>query len=210
MNNQLILIKDLGMRYPTSNSKQRTRMGLYKCHCGNEFVTHVSTVKRGLSKSCGCSKITHGLKKHRLYNIWRQMKHRCNNPKNKDYHNYGGRGIKVCEDWLNIENFINDMYPSFEEGLSIDRIDSNGNYCKENCRWATNGVQSRNVRKRKDNSTGYKGVMLRKDSGKYRAVISVNKRKINLGNFKTAIEAAMAYDKYIIENNLEHTRNFTD
>lgn len=204
---QLILIEDLGYLYPKETSNRKRRFGLYKCHCGKEFKTTIEKANNGHTRSCGCLVKKHGFKKHRLYSIWSNIKTRCYNKKYSQYKDYGGRGIKVCEDWLNIENFINDMYPTFEEGLTLDRIDVNGNYCKGNCRWTTNEVQSRNVRKRKDNSTGYKGVYFRKDNNKYVSCIRVGKQ-IYLGQFDIPLEAALVYDKYVIDNNLEHTLNF--
>ena len=74
--------------------------------------------------------VKHGMKQHRLYYVWSDMKRRCINPKRKDFKYYGGRGIKVCEEWMDINNFISDMYPTFQEGLSLDRINANGNYEK--------------------------------------------------------------------------------
>lgn len=136
------------------------------------------------------------------------MINRCNNPKNKDYKYYGGRGITVCNRWLNIENFIEDMYQSHQEGLSLDRINVNGNYEKDNCRWATKEIQARNTRRIMiTNKSGYRGVSFIKSRNKWGAKITIRTKKILLGTFKTALEAAKAYDKYIIENNLEHTLN---
>ena len=73
------------------------------------------------------------------------MLQRCNNPNNRQYHHYGGRGIKVCDNWLTFEGFLADMGIK-SDGMSLDRIDPNGNYCKENCRWATNYTQQNNKR----------------------------------------------------------------
>lgn len=204
---ELLLLEDLGMKYPKETSKEKKRYGLYKCHCGKEFETQTRDVKSGRVKSCGCEKIhyKHRLSRHRLYGTWNQMIKRCCNEKNDNYNNYGGKGITVCERWLNIENFINDMYPSFKEGLTLDRIDVNGNYEKSNCRWADKYIQAQNTRKiYSHNTSGYRGVHFHKRDNKWIAQVS----KKTLGSFNTSIEAAKARDKYIIDNNLEHTLNF--
>ena len=206
---ELILLEDLGMQYATETSKEKKRYGLYECFCGKEFKTIISDVKSGGTKSCGCEKGNkkHNLSSHRLYNTWKAIIQRCNNPKIKDYKDYGLRGITVCNEWLDINNFINDMYPSYKEGLTIDRIDSNGNYEKANCRWANKNTQSRNTRLlQTNNSTGYRGVS--KKGNRYVSRVGVNTKIINLGCYNTALDAAKAYDQYVIDNNLEHSRNF--
>ena len=207
-----ILLEDLGMRFPTENSKQKARYGLFKCFCGNEFEAIIASVKKGNTKSCGCLKnqdrVTHGLTKHRLYNTWNQMMRRCHNPEHKNYIDYGGRGITVCERWHSIENFIEDMFPTFEEGLTLDRIDVDGNYEPSNCRWVDKYIQAQNTRLLRDNNkSGFRGVYWHKANNKWRVRIMVSNKRINLGYFNTAIEGAIAYNNYIIENNLEHPLN---
>lgn len=211
-NNQkeIILLEDLGMLYPTETSKQKARFGLFKCFCGKEFKTEKRNITNGHTKSCGCNKNKkHGFNKHRLYVTWRHMIDRCYNPNHSTYKYYGEVGIAVCDRWLNIKNFIDDMYPSYQEGLSIDRIDNNLGYNKDNCRWVNQELQTRNTRKiRSTNLSGYRGVHLHLQNKTYIAQIGVSKQKVYLGSFSTALEAAKAYDQYIIDNNLEHTRNF--
>jgi hypothetical protein len=90
-------------------------------------------------------KPTHGMSRTRTYFIWKQMVARCSNPKLKDYPSYGGRGIAVSEEWRSFENFYRDMGER-PPGLSIDRIDNDKGYCKENCKWATRSEQRRNRR----------------------------------------------------------------
>ena len=122
------------------------------CDCGNKIDVTTNSLRRGNTKSCGCQKrdstvarnTTHGNSKHPLYQRWAGMVQRCRNPNHIGFANYGGRGIKVCERWLNFENFLADMgMPA--PGESLDRIDPNADYKPENCRWATAAKQSRNT-----------------------------------------------------------------
>ena len=210
------LVEDLGYLYPTLSSNKKRHYGIFKCgFCGAEFKAHTSSVKNGNTKSCGCyqkrivseTHKTHGKCYTRLYRIWASIKDRILNPKNKQYNDYGGRGITICEEWKNdFMSFYNwAMENGYEEnkGLSIDRIDNEGNYCPENCRWATITIQNRNQRIRKNNTSRFKGVCLVKKTNKYMSYINVDKNMIYLGSFKTSIEGAIVYNNYIIENNLE-------
>ena len=209
-----IPIKDLGVLYPTEYSKWKRSYNLYKCgFCGNEFKAQVRYINSGAIISCGCynkqlvkdRNTKHGLANTGLYRTWRNIKNRTLNPKHKQYNDYGGRGITICEEWKNdFVPFYNwAMSNGYSDELSIDRIDNDGNYEPSNCRWTTSSIQNRNQRIRKDNKTGYKGVSFNKDNNSFRVIISVNKKTIHLGYFLTAVEGAIAYNNYIIENNLE-------
>lgn len=210
------LIEDLGTIYPTATSKHRKRYGIYKCQCGVEFKAQSAHIKNGNTKSCGCYMInkaiethtTHGLKNHPLYSVWRGMKTRCYYIMDKSYKYYGMRGITVCNRWGEFKNFYDDMKDGYKDGLSIDRINNNLGYSPENCRWATMSTQLRNTRiKRSTNTSGYRGVTFHKRVGKFQAAIGIDKKLIYLGLFTTSLEAAVAYDSYVIANNLEHTMN---
>lgn len=121
------------------------------CECGGTALVSITSLKRRKETNGGCSncyrtKHGHGSSRNPTYSKYQAMKQRCGNPNHKDYPNYGGRGIEICERWLNsFDNFLTDMGES-PKGHSIDRIDVNGNYEPSNCRWATKQTQARNTR----------------------------------------------------------------
>ena len=205
------LIKDLGMRLHTANNKYKYRFGLYECqYCGGEFECVTNSVNTGNTKSCGClrklQKITHNLYYHRFYVTWYNMTQRCTNPNLKRYKDYGGRGITVCEEWLDVAAFITwaeATNPNIE-GYSLDRIDNDRGYSPENCRWADKTTQAINQRISKINKSGYVGVIWHIRDKRWVVNIRINKILKQLGSFKTKEEAVQARDNYIIENKLPH------
>lgn len=127
---------------------KRQRKWLCKCECGSEKLHSRSTIKGVKTFSCSkCSQIGHDKRHHFLYDTWAAMKARCYCKTNKGYFRYGGRGIKVCDRWMDFLNFISDLEPTWKSGLSLGRIDNNGDYCPENCRWETAKQQSNNTRR---------------------------------------------------------------
>lgn len=139
---------------------QKQHVVTCKCNCGNLWTGKLQNIKRETTTSCGCYKTktlkenprgkTHGLVNTSEYYSWNAMKNRCLNKNAPNYHNYGGRGITVCDRWKDsFENFYTDMGSKPKKGYSIDRIDNNGNYEPNNCKWSSQKEQTNNQRTNK-------------------------------------------------------------
>lgn len=174
---------------------------MYKCvcDCGKESIIMAANLRKGISKSCGCLrheiKSTHGHagngKWSREYNTWSSMMRRCHNPKATGFKHYGGRGIKVCDAWKSFEGFLSDMGDR-PELHSLDRIDCNGDYEPNNCKWSTVTEQSINTRVRSNSKSGYKGIGWEPRRNKWRTRITVEKKSIQIGEFTHLHEAIKA------------------
>lgn len=206
MGTKLVLIENLGSIYGSTG--RATRKGLFRCFCGNIFEGGYNKIKGGHTLSCGCAKIkatilrntTHGLTDDPTYKVWMNMKNRVFNDSRDDYKHYGGRGIMIFPSWIHDFQLFYDYVsalPNYKKKkYSIDRIDTNGNYEPGNLRWVTQHIQTINIRKRKDNTSGYFGVgKLRK---KWQATVGVK----YIGCAETPEEAVMLRNNYIIANNL--------
>lgn len=144
---------------PCGKNKYGNVLWICKCDCGNQHIVPSGKLIQGKSKSCGCYAIEirkKSLEKHgitsggtpRTLVIWSGMKARCLNPKSVSYRNYGGRGIGICKEWMKFENFHDwAMSNGYRDDLEIDRIDNDGDYCPENCRWVSKSFNRSHQRK---------------------------------------------------------------
>lgn len=203
------LIKELGI---VDMGTYKVKKAVYACpKCGAEkalICSQVDTGKITQCRSCASKQQKQGHKGTRLYSIWQNMKARCKGSTSHNKKYYTDKGITVCDEWINdfpafkawaLQNGYNDT-------LSIDRKDNNSGYSESNCRWATQSTQVENTRILKStNTSGYRGVS--KNGYKWRARIQVDGKEKSLGTFDNILDAAKAYDSYILENNLNNTIN---
>ena len=141
------------------NDKHGKAMWLCRCDCGNLLVVCGCNIRNNHTQSCGCLQrertsevaVLHGKAHTRLHNVWKSMRQRCTNPNSRNFKNYGGRGIRVCDEWDSFDSFYDHVsqLPYFgEKGRSIDRINNDGNYEPGNVRWATTVEQEHNKRRK--------------------------------------------------------------
>ena len=159
-----------------------------QCLCGKIVTVKGYSLISGHTKSCGCRKIKHGLThKERLYTTWCNMRRRCTDPSNKRWEQYGGKGITICPEWNDYSQFrewaINNGYA---ENLTIDRIDINGNYCPENCRWADAKTQANNCSRNH--------------------IIEFNKKKMTMSEFADYLGLSYSALQHRIERNWDIKR----
>lgn len=167
------------------NDKRGGARWLCQCECGDKTIASSGHLKTGHTQSCGCfckeqtikSSTTHGQRHTRLYGVWRAIHDRCENKNDSRYKSYGGRGIKCCDEWVKFELFYDWALTSgYQRGLSIDRIDNDGNYEEKNCRWITMLEQARN----KQNNVKYNGETMAECSRRTGLKIATISRRINI------------------------------
>jgi hypothetical protein len=177
------------------------RKWVCKCECGRYIKVLTASLRNGNTESCGCihkeglvrRNFKHGRSNTTEYGSWTRMNNRCNNHNTKEYKDYGGRGIMICQRWREPDgkgfiNFLKDM-GECPEGMTLDRIDVNGNYEPNNCRWSTLSVQAFNQRTQHNNTSGKTGVYFASNANLWISRISYRGERIYLGSFKTLEEA---------------------
>lgn len=212
----MMILQYLGKQAPTPSSRYVREFVLAQCpRCGSSFRTQLSAIKSGNTKSCGCAKdgahfITTKLlrmQQPRLYRIWKNMRSRCNNTNIPLAKNYSLRGISHAPEWCDFAIFYEwALNSGYSDELSIDRIDVDGNYEPNNCRWATRKQQMENTRRlRVTNTSGYRGVSKKGD--KFSARATDAGKRVFLGVYPTAEDAARAYDNYVMNHRLNYPIN---
>lgn len=193
--NRLTILREVEKHvYPSGDTRRKF---LAQCSCGSEPKTYLfNQLTNGKTKSCGCldleRKTSHGMHKARAYQCWADMKTRCDNPENKYYDYYGGRGITYCDKWETFDGFWSDMGDTYSDDLTLNRRDNDGIYCKENCEWDTKNFQGHMKRKKADTIFKFMGLSI---DGKYiRSRIMVNEHPVYLGIYRNELSAAKAYD----------------
>ena len=185
----------------------KDRFVICSCTCGTQgFKTRLRLLTCGDTKSCGClqREVNDSRKRHMLtgsptYLSWQAMKIRCTNSNSENYENYGGRGITYDPSWELFDNFLEDMEER-PEGMTLDRIDVDGNYCKENCRWTNMTEQVFNRRKQQGTSSDYIGVSKSIGSPYWVACLNKNGERLLSKRFLSEEDAVQAYNEACLKH----------
>lgn len=203
--------------HEVSQKHKGIRRALFQCdNCDNKtkFEADIYLVNNKHVKSCGClqpqiasqNSKKHGMRHDKLYKRWLTMKSRCYNPNVKQYCDYGGRGVTVCDEWrddfMAYYNCVTNLPNYGKKGYTLDRKENDGNYEPNNVRWADRRTQVFNSRKQKSNTSGFTGICFHKRSKKWVSRITVNYKRIRLGEFNNIHDAVNARNNYIIQNGL--------
>jgi len=205
---------DLGSR--KAKSGRTERYGSYECTCGKVTTARLDYIKKKSDTLCAdCSRAIRCKTKPKLHKVyareyrsWSAAKNRCRNPNHHAYTKYGGRGITFNPVWDDFSVFLKDMGIRPPD-TTLDRKDNDGNYTPGNCRWATQSEQVMNQRKQLGCSSLYVGVyeMFNTSDKKFRSYLKVKGKEVNLGMYRTALEAAEIREAYIIDNKLPNKLN---
>jgi len=194
--NRLTIIKEVDKHiYPSGETRRKF---LAQCSCGSEPKSYLfNQLTTGKTKSCGCldmeQKVSHGMYNSRQYQIWADMKTRCDCKNNKFYDYYGGRGVTYCDKWKTFEGFWEDMQYGYSDDLTINRRNNDGNYCKENCAWDTRHFQGHMRRKKEGTLLSIIGGSINKDLS-ISASIKIDEERIYLGTYSDEKSVAKVYD----------------
>ncbi len=209
----LTVVKDLGII--ETGSGYRKRFCIVKCACGKLFEAAMNSINSGNTKSCGCGFFKKlPLENFPAYTTFRSMKSRCYRKNNQYYHLYGGRGITICQEWLDNPRLFLEWSKKngYKKGMYIDRRDPDGNYEPSNCRFVDSSTNAQNTRLlSSSNSSGFRGVskhIRMNGSVAWRSRITVFGKIINLGVYLTKQQAAKAFDEYVKKNKTDHPTNF--
>lgn len=200
---KLLAVKRVPFKYSSGRAISKW---LCICDCGESKIVALKALNSNATRSCGCLRFPKNKSKNsiriksmspevfRIYNVWIAIRQRCYNKNCHSYKNYGARGIYMDSRWNDFSVFLGDMGPTSSSSY-IDRINSNGPYTKDNCRWVNPSISAYN-RRHIGGKSMYRGVFLAKDGvKKWRSQISKNGKRISIGRFDTEIEAALAYNK---------------
>ena len=204
------LIKDLGRRYPTPESKTKYRYGLYECpYCAKEFEANMYIINHGVDLGCGCrrgkSRAIHNLSNNKFYKVWTGLVNRCGHLKSKLSKDCK-LSVEICDDWMSPTTFVawcESTHPK-RRGMTLGRIDNTKAYSPNNCAWVGADIRAVNQRMKGNNTSGYTGVFWDCKLNKWRAYINFSKKRVNLGSFHKIWEAVQSRDNYILDNKLPH------